>query len=220
MRRNAQAVLSRRMMLAGSIAAVGCSHARAASPIGRRLTFTVWREKQKIGQHSLIFGGDGRDFEVMIDAAMSVSIGPLKLFQYHLQATETWRAGQFASLSSRTLMNGRSEALAATRQPAGVVVTTSNGTHTLPADTLPLTHWNPRALDGRLFNPETGAPMHERVSRSVGEVLKPDGRAVPATAYSLSGDAEITDWYDTDGVWSALRAKAKDGSLIEYRRVT
>jgi hypothetical protein len=219
MRQTRPAVLTRRGMLAGSIAGVGFGLARAASPLSRRLTFTVWREKQKIGLHSLIFSGDDRDFEVLIDAAMSVSIGPLRLFQYHHQAAETWRVGQFSALTSHTVTNGRSEQLSATRESAGVVVKTLMGAHVLPADTLPLTHWNQKALAGPLFNPETGAPMHERVSHSAGQFLRSDGRAVLATSFSLSGDAEITDWYDADGVWSALRAKAKDGSLIEYQRI-
>jgi hypothetical protein len=206
-------------MLTGSMACASFGVARAAPSQSRRLAFTVWREKQRIGQHSLVFSGDDRDFQVEIVAAMAVSIGPLRVFQYRHQATEMWRGGDFSMLTSHTVTNGRSEQVSATRSPAGVAIRTLAGSQALPADTLPLTHWNSRALAGRLFNPQTGASMHEKVSRGPGQILKPDGRSAPATVYALSGDAEIADWYDADGVWSALRAKARDGSFIEYRRV-
>jgi len=35
----------------------------------------------------------------------------------------------------------------------------------------------------------------------------------------LTGDADIIDWYDLRGQWSALRARAADGSTVDYRRV-
>jgi hypothetical protein len=34
----------------------------------------------------------------------------------------------------------------------------------------------------------------------------------------LSGEAAITDWYDQSGRWVGLRAKANDGSIVDYRR--
>jgi hypothetical protein len=36
--------------------------------------------------------------------------------------------------------------------------------------------------------------------------------------WSVRGEAEIDDTYDESGVWTALRGKLKDGSMIEYRR--
>jgi hypothetical protein len=41
---------------------------------------------------------------------------------------------------------------------------------------------------------------------------------VPATRYTLSGEADIVDWYDMGGTWVALRGKAPDGSWLDYRR--
>ena len=216
---------TRRMMLGGAFACAsqsslaGPSAQSPSSPAGR-LAFSVWREAQKIGRHSLLFRGDAQGFQVEIDAVMAVRLGPLTLFQYHHQATEIWRGGDFVALTSHTVTNGRREQLSANASRAGVTVTTLSGVRELPADTLPLTHWNARALAGRLFNPQTGAVMRESVARRAGQVLrKSDGRLLPSTAYVLTGDAELTDWYDANGVWVALRAKASDGSFIDYRQV-
>jgi hypothetical protein len=213
------------MTLGGAIACASqpvLASPGALSPLAtdRRLTFSVWRDAQQIGRHSLVFRGDARDFQVEIDATMAVRLGPLTLFQYHHQATEVWRGGAFAALTSRSVTNGRREQVSATASSGGVTVGTLGGERELAANTLPLTHWNARALAGPLFNPQTGALMRESITRRAGQVLrKPDGRSLISTAYVLSGDAEITDWYDANGVWVALRAKAPDGSVIDYRQV-
>ena len=74
-------------------------------------------------------------------------------------------------------------------------------------------------LQGPLFNPQTGAMVHHRLARTADAAVKlADGRSVATTRYSLTGEAEIIDWYDARGVWTALRAKAPDGSFIDYRR--
>ena len=216
------AELTRRMMLAAGFAASGLANARAQSvrPGGRRLMFEVWRNHRNIGHHSLVFQGGDRDFMVAIDAQMAVSLGPIALFRYHHQATETWRGGQFAGLRSQTVTNGNREQVAAVRTSSGVAVKTLTSTHVLDAATLPLTHWNRRVLEGPMFNPETGAAMREKVSRLDGQVLRLAGaRPVTATRYAMAGDADIIDWYDPAGVWIALSAKVRDGSSIDYRAV-
>jgi hypothetical protein len=85
---------------------------------------------------------------------------------------------------------------------------------------MPLTHWSQRAFEGPLFNPQTGALMRETVSRAAEQMLEVSGgRSVRAIRFALTGEAEITDWYDETGVWTALRAKAQDGSFVDYRRI-
>jgi len=214
------AVLTRRTLLAASFASasLGAARAQSSRPNGR-LVFAVWRNNSNIGRHSLTFSGGEQDFAVAIDAVMAVSLGPVPLFKYHHQATETWRGGQFVELQSHTTSNGKLESVSAVRGPDGVTIRTGAGVHAMPAAAMPLTHWNPRALQGPLFNPQTGAAMHESVSRQSGQTARMgDGRMAPATRYTLAGDAQIVDWYDANGTWVALRGKAPDGSFLDYRR--
>jgi len=214
--------LNRRAALALGLATVGATAARAGAllPAKRRLAFEVWRGGHRIGRHTLAFDGGETSFVVRIEAVMAVALGPITLFRYHHQATETWRDGRFVELTSHTLTNGKAEQVSAIRASTGVLVKTGKGAHVLPVDTLPLTHWNQHALSGPLFNPETGAVMRERVSRQEGQTLRPvRGGSIAATRYTLAGDADIVDWYDAEGSWAALQGKVKDGSLIDYRRV-
>lgn len=194
--------------------------AAAPPPARTPLVFEVWRGRSRIGRHTVSFSGGPEDFSIAIEAVMNVGLGPISLFRYHHQALETWRGGVFSELTSRTTTNGRREQLSALNTPAGVAVKTLRGERLLPASSLPLTHWNPHALTAPLFNPETGEAMRERVTRQAGQTARlADGRAIPATRYALSGDADLSDWYDAGGAWAALLAKAKDGSMIDYRRV-
>ena len=192
------------------------------APGGRRSrAVTIWRNGSHIGRHHVGFESGAAGLAVAIEAEMLVKIGPIPVFNYHHQATETWRDGRFAALQSRTTTNGKREEVAASRTAEGVAI--SRGAALPPvqavADAHPLTHWNAEVLQGPLFNPQTGAILHLHVVRSAGEPLRlADARTVSSTRYALTGDTEITDWYDDGGAWAALRAKGPDGSYVEYRR--
>jgi hypothetical protein len=212
--------LSRRALV---MAALACATGAAAAPVNgvrRSLVFEVWRNRQKIGGHTVDFRGTSGDFVAVIEARMTVSLGPFPVFRYLHQATETWRDGRFASLESHTYSNGKREQVSAIAGPAGVAITTLAGkTVVAPAVALPLTHWNPKAFDGPMFNPQTGALIHEAVSRQSGQSARlADGQSVSATRVTLAGEAQIIDWYDLQGAWTALRGRVSDGSFLDYLR--
>ena len=193
--------------------------ASASGPPRTSVAFEIWRKDERIGTHRVDFQGAGQDFTAHIDAQMLVKFGPIPVFRYHHQAEETWRDGQFQALQSHTTANGAVQTLNAERTAAGVAI---SGKHSLtaPASAHPLTHWNPQVLEGPLFNPQTGSMVRDQVARSAGASVKlANGRSVEATRYVLTGQADITDWYDGKGAWTALHAKAPDGSFIDYRRV-
>ena len=213
--------IARRSLLAAGIAFAAPVRLLAQTPTRpERLAFEVWRNGQHIGSHQLSFAGGERDFRIAIDAQMLIKIGPIPVFRYHHEGVETWRDGRFASLEAQTTSNGAREQVSAVRNASGVVVTTSGGQPLhAPADVNPLTHWNAAVLEGPLFNPQTGKLVRVRVARTADQSAQlANGRTVPATRYTLSGDAEIVDWYDAAQVWTALRGKAPDGSYVEYRR--
>ena len=218
----------RRLTRRTVIAAVGlaatvrsASGQDAPSPARSDLAFAVWRNGTHIGRHRVTFESRGPVLTVGIEAEMLVKFGPLPVFNYHHQATETWRDGRFAALQSHTVTNGKREAISASRTAGGVGVVRDGGRAPVEAsaDARPLTHWNPAVLEGPLFNPQTGALVHVRVLRVPAQPLRlAGGRLASSTRYDLHGDAEVVDWYDEGGAWAALKAKAPDGSLIDYRR--
>ena len=214
---------TRRCLLATGVAGLAPAWVWAATPgAGGDLSFEVWRGRRRIGLHTVRFRPSGGALEVLIAAQMEVGLGPISLFRYRHQSRELWRDGQFVRLESRTSTNGRLERLSAERKPDEVSIVTGGGQAVrAPPRACPLSHWNLAAMDGPLFNPQTGAVLQEDVSRRAGDTVKlADGRDVAATRCVLTGQAEITDWYDQDGRWTALRGKVADGSFIDYRRLS
>ena len=185
------------------------------------VAFEVWRSGRKIGSHTVSIDGDRQVMTVVIAAEMLVSFGPVPIFRYRHDARETWREGAFTDFTSTSVTNGGRQSIAARREANGVNISGGRGgTITAPADVHPLTHWNSAVLEGPLFNPQTGALLHERVSRTPGQtVTLASGRTIAATGYALTGLARITDWYDGQDAWTGLHARAPDGSWIDYRRV-
>ena len=203
-----------------ALAGFSAADAQTAWPPSGRLAFDVWRGGKHIGRHTLVFKSDGDALVVSIDALIRVGFGPLTLFQYSHQATETWRSRQFMALQSHTVTNGRTEWLDATRSADAVVIKTQAGSHGVPPASLPLTHWNQQALAGPLFNPQTGAPIRHTVTRQDGQSVKlADGASIAASRMTLAGEVQIIDWYDARGVWAGLRARAQDGSYVDYKRL-
>jgi hypothetical protein len=197
---------SRRAVLAcGLILPLAPGLVRAAN---RTLTFAVFRNGSKIGEHHVTFAGEGGTLIATTDATMTVKIGPVPVFKYHHKALEKRNDGVFASLETSTVTNGKDEHVAAERTGGGIRVDCTYGKATLPADANPMTHWNPQIFGGPpLFNPQTGKLLKVRTVK------------VAPNHVTIRGEAEIDDFYDEGGAWQSLTGKLDDGSKVEYRRV-
>jgi hypothetical protein len=198
--------LSRRGILAvGLILPLMPRLARAAP---RSLTFAVFRNGTKIGEHHVSFAGEGSDLVATTDATMTVKIGPVPVFKYHHRALEKRNDGLFASLETTTVTNGKDEHVTAERTGGGVRIDCTYGKTTLAPDCNPMTHWNPQIFGGPpLFNPQTGKIMKVRTAK------------VTPNHVTIRGEAEIDDFYDETGAWQSLTGKLDDGSRVEYHRV-
>jgi hypothetical protein len=193
--------------------------ALAAVPPSGRLAFAAWRNGRKIGEHRLSFVQAGEDLTVRTEVALSVGLGPITVYRYAHHATEHWRAGRFMGLESRTDATDNSIRVVVTRSDRGLAVDSSKaGKLVLSADAAPLTHWNMPMIRPPLFNPQDGKPAKLSASRREETFTPAGGKPQRATRIVLAGEMGVDDWYDASGQWIALRAKAKDGSVIDYRR--
>ena len=212
---------TRRTLLAavGMMAAVP-SPLLAAAPPNRRLAFAVLRNGQRIGEHRMTFSGDAASPTVSTEVDMTVKLGSVTVYRYRHTAREVWADGRFESLESVTDATAGDRKVSARRTPSGVLIRTGRREVLAPAGTSPLTHWNPKVLTGRLFNPQEGDLVRITASpKGVRPVVLADGRSVEAQVWALRGEAEIDNWYDRAGVWTGLKGRLKDGSVIEYRRI-
>lgn len=199
-------LISRRGLVAAGLALIAAP-AWAAERSGRRLTFAVFRNDAKVGEHHMVFAGDGTSQVATSEVEMVVKLGPIVAYRYRHHAVERWAGGRFASLETATDANGRKQRVNARRGEGGVILETGRGRVLGPADAAPLTHWNTAAFSRPLFNPQEG------------KMLKVTATRTGPRQWSVRGEAEIDDFYDDAGVWSSLRGRLKDGSTMEYRRL-
>jgi uncharacterized protein DUF6134 len=196
--------VTRRLALAGGLILPLLPRLAWAAPTS--LTFAVLRNGAKIGEHHVAFAADGPALTATTEATMVVRIGPVPVFRYHHHAVETRRDGEFSSLETSTVTNGKAEHVVAERTSGGIRIDCSYGKTTLSAAANPLNHWDQQIFAGPVFNPQTGKIMSVRFAR-------------PAPGHwTIRGEAEIDDYYDETGAWQALTGKLDDGSKVEYRR--
>lgn len=212
-------LLSRRGLILAVPGLALAGPALAAVPPSGRLVFAAWRNGKRIGEHRLSFVQAGEDLTVHTEVALSVGLGPITVYRYAYHATEHWRAGRFLGLESRTEATDNRIKVAANRTERGVAIDSSKvGKLVLSADTAPLTHWNMPMIRPPLFNPQDGKLLKLSVSRREEAFSAPGAKPQRATRISLIGEMGVDDWYDASGTWIGLRARAKDGSVVDYRR--
>lgn len=210
---------TRRLLLAAGALLAAPSPLLAAAPANRRLVFTVLRNGERIGEHRMSFSGDAASPTVSTEIDMAVKLGSVTVYRYRHTAREVWADGRFESLESVTDATAGDRKVSARRTASGVLIRTGRREVLAPAGTSPLTHWNSKVLTGRLFNPQEGDLVRITAApKGVRPVMLADGRSIEAQVWSLRGEAEIDNWYDKAGVWTGLKGRLKDGSVIEYRR--
>lgn len=209
----------RTLLAAAGLLAAAPTPLLAAAPPNRRLAFAVLRNGQRIGEHRMTFSGDAASPTVSTEVDMTVKVGSVTVYRYRHTAREVWAEGRFESLESVTDATAGDQKVSARRTASGVLIRTGRREVLAPAGTSPLTHWNPKVLTGRLFNPQEGDLVRITASpKGIRPVILADGRSVEAQVWALRGEAEIDNWYDRAGVWTGLKGRLKDGSVIEYRR--
>jgi len=186
------------------------------------LAFDVVRDGNRVGQHQVAFRQDGGMVTATIAVEIIVRLGPIVLYRYNHNGRETWRDGEFESLTTETNDSGTRFKVSMTRTAANVVVDSgSRPPAAMPRETIPLTHWNARCMERPLVNPQDGVPVTSSVVvHGEDTVGLANGQMVRARHFSLVGVVTLDDWYDATPLWTALRTKAHDGSTVEYRRVT
>jgi hypothetical protein len=190
-------------------------------PENDMLAFRVMRHGSDIGEHRLTFAQNGTRLVVTTDATMHIGFGPITFYRYHHHATEIWDGDRFISLDSATDKNGTPVQVKARRTNEAVTIETARTAPLiLPPNTIPFTHWNLAVTRSPLFNPQEGVAIHETVHILPASPIKlANGQDVSATRFDFTGTATISDWYDDQSVWTALRAVAPDGSILEYIRL-
>jgi len=225
--------MHRRLLLTGAVACLA-SPARADefAAYGPTHTFVAYRSGHRIGTHTLAFASDGEHRTVTTTIDFAVRVIGIVAYRYRHLCKETLAAGQFAALSSHSDDDGTAYAVEARsdnglivrrRDPHAVVKASGGGqvpewiTDTLPAGTLPSTHWREiQVRHDALLNTQNGKLARVTITPGSRETIRTSNGTLAATRYAYAGDIRMNQWFDDRGRWVKSTFQAFDGSTIEY----
>lgn len=219
--------IPRRAVLAAPLLLMGAAPALPIPP-GRRLAFAIHREGSRIGTHTIDFTGDQHLLDVRIAVEIKVAFGPIVFFHYSLRGLEEWRDGVLMHAASNTNDDGTMRFARATRDGDRLAVRGSSvKPYMAPVGSLPSSHWNEEEVHRPMINAENGELLQiTTVDKGIETVPDQAGRPITARHYALTWEDQqsrkpraLDLWYEPSGIWAALSAVAKDGSLVVYRRL-
>lgn len=183
---------------------------------GDVITYKVLRKGKKFGSHSVSFSKDGDELTAVTSVELEAGLGPIKLFTYTLDATETWRDGKLVKLSGQVNDDGNAGSVQAELSGDELSISGTEYTGTAPADTLPASHWNVAQTQAdTLLSTEDGELLDVSVTKQGTETVMVGGAPVEATRYLMDSDIDVDLWYDDQGRWVKLAFEAR-GQDIEY----
>lgn len=183
---------------------------------GARLEFDVLRDGGAFGTHILKFSREGDTLTVDTDVKLSVTFGPLTVFEHLHDVTEKYLGDRLVWVGSRTKTGGKWKTLSVEAVEGGFNVKGEKFKGVLKSPIIPSTHWNEDQMrQGFLFSTETGEKLPMKVTDRGIEKVKTGGGMVEARRYDVDSDLDASFWYDAQGRWVKTAFDAQ-GSKIEY----
>jgi hypothetical protein len=210
--------LMNRILAACLLFAFAPAIAFANDSLNETLTFDVFLDGKKIGYHRFEIDGPRSNAAVRSEASFDVKFLFVTAFSYRHSAEENWAGGCLKQLEARTDSNGKQLNVIGTRTDSGFVIDTGDQEAELPECVMTFAYWNPGFLDEpRLLNPQTGEYLEVEVEELGNDLVKIDGREIPARSVRLTArKMDITLWYSENSEWLALESVAKGGRIIRY----
>lgn len=188
-----------------------------APSAGDVIAFDVLRQGSQFGTHIVRFEEAGDDsLEVVVDVDLKAGLGPITLFRYQLDATETWKDGKLVALEGRVNDDGTRESVTAKAKDDTLEVDGDGFEGLIARPIIPASHWNIAQTQARqLLSSENGELIDVKVERLGREVIEAGGVQVEANKFLMDSDIDVTLWYDDGGRWLKLAFEAR-GQSIEY----
>lgn len=188
-------------------------------PSAGSLGFTVQRDGEDVGTHTIRFDDSDGALKVNVQTSVNVTLPFIGISVYHFEhnGSELWRDGELVTLESRTDDDGEARELKVQREGGKLRVESNVAQHDSAGDLIPASLWHPDLITSKiLLNTLDGSEMLVSVSEQDNETVEVQGQMVNARHFVLSGGLNRELWYDGDGVLVKVAFAAKDDSRIEY----
>jgi Family of unknown function (DUF6134) len=192
-----------------------------AASDGRTLAFDIYRSGSKIGTHTIRFKQIGDKLTADIDISLKGKVLFIS-FSYVHRNQEVWQGDTLIALNSRTVQNGKTSTLSATRREDGTMALKIDGADSVGPAMMSTSYWNPQTpKQAALLNSQKGDAIPITIESRKSELAPlSQGGGIPATAYAMTGPKKFnaTPLYDAKGCFVGLNFKApKDITRISYK---
>ena len=185
---------------------------------GQSVVYGIYRNKKKIGEHTLQFTNTDNSLLVKIESKIVVTVLKVPVYRFNYRSTEAWLDGQLQRVDAATNDNGKKYQVSANRIDNDMLLTDKSGNTTKTSVAFTSNHWNSQVLTAdKLFNTLTGKTNDIDLQNIGVEPVTISENPIEATHYRLAGNLKTDLWYDNTGRWVQLRFKGDDDSIIEYR---
>ncbi len=184
---------------------------------GDVISFDVLRQGKDFGTHTISFSGDpAGEMDVTSEVSLSAGLGPIPVFTYKLDTTETWEDGVLVGLEGTTNDDGDDLTVSASVEGERLKIDGSAYTGSADLGILPSSHWHKGMVEtGQILSTEDGEILDVSTETIGTESVKAGGEDVQATHYRLNSDIVLDLWYDDQSRLVKLSFTARDQD-IEY----
>lgn len=185
-----------------------------------QISFRVYRGEGRLGSHRLTFTRSGDDLEVRVEIRLQVKFGPITVFRYEHDNTETWRDGRLVAIRTRTNDDGTDYEVDGEARDQEFAVRSSSGARSFPADIIPTSYWHPQTVErSRMLDTQRGRDLSLQIAEQPDREVRTTDGPVTAQAYRVTGDLELDLFYNEEGDWLGTTFTAR-GEDVTYELET
>lgn len=190
----------------------------AAAESSDDLDFTVLRDGQPIGWHSVRLMSEADGFRAEVQTEIAVAIAFIPLFHYRHERSELWRHGHLISLQGQTDDNGRHFDLSIEAGRAGYRRIVNGRQEDFGPEVEAGVPWRALGVGRHHFLSAVDDRLFDVSIEPLGaDILELSSGAVKGDRFRMTGDAERELWYDRNGRLLRMRFR-RFGSWIDFLR--
>jgi hypothetical protein len=196
----------------------GYSQTKPIDRNNNKISFDVIRNGDVVGHHVTTFLHEGSDLTVESKMNLKITLLGIPVYSFDYKSLEKWSDGVLTQIDVDVKDGADQFKISSLLNEQSLTIISSSETFTISGEIISTNHWNADIVrESRVLNTLTGKINQVKLVNMGEESIQIKDSEILATRYDYSGELEDTSvWYDSNGRWSKLEFKARDGSIVEY----
>jgi hypothetical protein len=204
------------VLLTVALAAAAAPAAAATDLADGTYAFTVFRDGDPIGTHTLTARHEGGDLVLDIAVDIKVKVAFITAYRYEQTRREVWRDGRLVAFESDTNDDGKKAKTSGKLEGDMLSVTGPDGSQKVRPDIISNSWWNAElAKQSELLNTFDSKILKVKIEDAGEESVETAAGPVKAHRYAIAGDIDREVWYDADGRWVHMRT-GRGGTPVDW----